>query len=332
MMKRALSLITLLTLILGACSQNSPSHVSETGPAVTIIAAKEPIQVVADGQKIALWAESSPPDALFFWRIEKGVGILEDETSEAIYYVAPQDLENSEQVVVLVEITDAEGNTATDRKIIQLIPATSESPPVPPKPTDTPTPTSTLRPTDTPEPTITPSPTHTPIPPPTPTATPEPCSLAPVHLPLTDSSISISAEFIEPVHCTTDMKPGFLASGTYTGDLSNKELWVFVIPELDLRYYVQSPDACVGLPANKSGDASGAKWNTLVSLGGPPQKYDIAVFVTEVDSESSLMLKTLLTDSCIIKSLPGYTQPEMEQFDLVEIGSITVSKTEESND
>lgn len=84
-------------------------------------------------------------------------------------------------------------------------------------------------------------------------------------------------------------------TGTYSGDLTNKELWILVYPP-DLKYYPQTLDACT----NVSVEYAGGQWSTIIRLGreGVPEAFHIVAVVTDIGSPASEAFHKYLTDGC----------------------------------
>ncbi|MCB0166650.1 MAG: hypothetical protein KDI79_20645 [Anaerolineae bacterium] len=188
------------------------------------------------------------------------------------------------------------------------------------KPVEEPTQKSTERPiTDTQTPPETPTPTagsavtDTSLPP-----SPS-CQLTSTRLPLGGPSVDVEVEITSPQHCEAGLYTTVPVGGTYTGDLTGKEIWVMVYPT-DLKFYPQTLDACLQIPS----EASGGRWQTIVNFGGPPQQYDVVAVVTDIDSEASLEFKKWLQNGCDTNTFPGYPKSRLPSG-ITEVAAITVS-------
>ena len=307
-------------LFLAGCKSSFTSPTTIPDPTVSIATP------VAPGEEVPIKMELPPQsgEVSYLWSSEDGTFKGSKIDSSAIIWIAPE-IPDTYIVYVQVIIDDTVAEKSVFITVEASLPPTftpTNTPSPSPTSTSTNTPTSTLTPTPTD--TITPTPSNTP----TNTPTPTPCPYESVHVPLPNQSTAATVEISSPLNCTqvssTEGRP-VRVSGSYAGDLTGKEIWVFVVPELALDYFVQSAEACAGSPA----DASGNRWNTLVFLGGPPQSYDIVVVVVEEGGAASQAFKARLENGCASGSLGGYTQQEMSQFDILEAASITIFKEDE---
>lgn len=141
----------------------------------------------------------------------------------------------------------------------------------------------------------------------------------PVRTPIGGPPSNIQVYFQIPSDCDTGLSKGMTVGGTYTGDLTGKEIWVLVYP-INSKYYPQTVDACLKIPA----EASHGVWRTQVFFGGPPQQYDVVAIVTAADGEASREFKQWLEDGCRTKNFPGYLKAELPGG-ITEVAAITVS-------
>jgi hypothetical protein len=155
------------------------------------------------------------------------------------------------------------------------------------------------------------------------TPTPEPICQS-TRPPLGGTPVDVEVEITSPNHCDTGLTTSMTAGGTYSGDLTGKEIWILVYPTTDKKYYPQSLDACAQIPS----DASGGLWETSVNFGGPPQQYDVVAVVTEADGEASQEFKGWLQRGCETNDFPGYLRRELPGG-ITEVDAITVSTDEE---
>jgi hypothetical protein len=110
-----------------------------------------------------------------------------------------------------------------------------------------------------------------------------------------------------------------LASGTCSPSIAG-DIWVFVWPgRAPGKGWPQSPDADKGAPATRNQE----KWSTPISFGGPPQSYEIAVYVAT--PAASRRLSELLAGWARRNSYPGMTIASLPQG-LVENQRIRVTK------
>jgi hypothetical protein len=95
-----------------------------------------------------------------------------------------------------------------------------------------------------------------------------------------------------PGEGSTVSEVNIVARGTFAQGL-DEAIWLLVWPEQvpDLGY-PQSPNAAAGLPANTN--TARLEWSVPVTLGGPPQAYDLAVY-TASDSANRRLKETLMT-------------------------------------
>lgn len=131
----------------------------------------------------------------------------------------------------------------------------------------------------------------------------------PLHPPLGGPPVNLEVKITSPENCllNNNLGPSATIRGTYSGDLSGKEIWILVYPEQALRYYIQSHDACGQRPA----EASGGQWITRAFFGGPVQHYDVIAVVTEVGNPASVSFKEQLKKQCDENDLPGNARNEL---------------------
>jgi len=133
----------------------------------------------------------------------------------------------------------------------------------------------------------------------------------------------MEVQITSPRHCDTGLATGIAASGTYSGDLTGKEIWILVYPT-DGKYYPQTLDSCKQIPS----EASGGNWRTTIGFGGPPQQYDVVAVVTDTDGEASQEFKQWLQKGCETQDFPGYLGNELPGG-ITEMDAITVSTASE---
>jgi len=140
--------------------------------------------------------------------------------------------------------------------------------------------------------------------------------------PLGGPPTNVEIEITSPRHCDRGLATSTIVSGTYSGDLAGKEIWIMIYPT-NIEYYPQSLDPCKELPSN----ASGGRWTTKVNFGGPPQQYDVVAFVTDANGEASQEFKKWLQNGCKTGDFPGYLSSELPGG-ISEMDAITVSTSE----
>jgi hypothetical protein len=88
---------------------------------------------------------------------------------------------------------------------------------------------------------------------------------------------------------------GIPLAGTYSGDLTNKEIWILVYPS-NLAYYPQSTNACASI----STPFANGQWAETIRLGreGVPEAFHVVAVVTEVGSPASEAFHNYLTVGC----------------------------------
>lgn len=134
----------------------------------------------------------------------------------------------------------------------------------------------------------------------------EPCSFAaPVREPITGSLVEAQVRITSREHCADDLPIDslFPLSGTYTGDLTGKELWILVYVPHQL-YFPQATDIC----ANQSTPLANGQWTESIRLGGPgspPETYHIVAVVAEIGGQASQAFHHYLTTGCELKSYEG---------------------------
>lgn len=135
-----------------------------------------------------------------------------------------------------------------------------------------------------------------------------PCPfVAPAREPITGSPVEAQVSITSRENCADDLPIDtlFPLSGTYTGDLTDKELWILVyVPHL--LYFPQAADIC----ANQSTPLANGQWTESIRLGGPetpPETYHIVAVVAEVGGSASQAFHNYLTTGCEQKSYQGLT-------------------------
>jgi len=137
--------------------------------------------------------------------------------------------------------------------------------------------------------------------------------------PIQGPPVDVEVAITSPGHCATGLSTPVTVGGTYSGDLTANEIWVLVYPT-DSRYYPQSVNACAQIPS----EVAAGIWRTTAHFGGPPQKYDVVVVVTETDGEASREFKRWLKEGCDTGNFLGYLRDALPTG-ISEVVSITVS-------
>lgn len=239
------------------------------------------------------------------WTHQEGKGrILDGQGTSGIIYRAPTE-PGTYKIGVKI--------TAPGTNIERSVYITVEKPP------DTPTPTATDTPIPTPTPKSTKTPTRAPKPTDTPGTTEEPTGepteepgvcdfIPPFRLPIEGPSVDVEASITSMENCTENLPraTGIPLRGTYSGNMTNKELWILVYPP-DLRYYPQSTDACRELSAQFADE----QWAEQIRLGRPDvaEAFHIVVVVTEIGSPASEDFHRYLRDGCDRGNWNGLTEP-----------------------
>jgi hypothetical protein len=161
-------------------------------------------------------------------------------------------------------------------------------------PSPSPTPTNT--------PTLTPSPTPTSLSMATSTPTSTPTTecpfTAPFRLPIVGPSVDVEASITSMDNCSDNLptSTSIPLGGTYSGDMTNKELWILVYPP-GPSYYPQSTDACRSL----STQFRDGYWTDTIVLGRPglPEVFHIVLVVTEIGSPASDAFHGYLDRGCV---------------------------------
>ena len=155
---------------------------------------------------------------------------------------------------------------------------------------------------------------------PTPGLTTLPTGLTPLHsIRVTRAPLAI---ITEPGAGFASATPNLVVRGSYAAG-TNDNIWVLVFPDqANGLAYPQSPNAAAGLPATK--DPTRLTWSVPISLGGPPQTYDIRVFTT--DAFASNALSQTLIRWVAQNFFPGLSPAELPPSGLFEQHKITISK------
>lgn len=107
-------------------------------------------------------------------------------------------------------------------------------------------------------------------------------------------------------------------SGTYSPKMA-EDIWVLVWPEkAPKRFWPQSDEADKGRPATKQE----GKWSVQCTLGGPPQRYDIAVYTA--NQAASAELSQTLKKWADAGKYPGLTKLPVG---LTEQARVTIRRT-----
>jgi hypothetical protein len=116
--------------------------------------------------------------------------------------------------------------------------------------------------------------------------------------------LDVEVSIASTPNCADNLPPAapFSLTGTYSGDLTNKELWTLVYPP-NLLYYPQSRDACAGL----STEFANGQWAEVIRLGRPgvPEAFHIVAVVTDPGSPASEAFHNYLSVGCSTGDFQG---------------------------
>lgn len=125
-----------------------------------------------------------------------------------------------------------------------------------------------------------------------------------------------------PENRSTNLPAGEViqGTGTFTGNLEGREIWILLYGS-DQNYYPQSAsDACQMLPAL----ASNGHWQVNLLLGvNPLEQLDIVATVTNADSQASQKFKDWLKTGCEKKEFPGISISDLPDG-LTEMDALTI--------
>lgn len=121
---------------------------------------------------------------------------------------------------------------------------------------------------------------------------------APFRSPVDGPPVEVQASITSIENCADDLPIDtlFPLSGTYTGDVTGKELWMLVYTP-NLLYFPQAADIC----ANQSTTFANGQWTETIRLGGPespPETYHIVAVVVDADSPASQAFHNYLREGC----------------------------------
>ncbi|MCB0167445.1 MAG: hypothetical protein KDI79_24660 [Anaerolineae bacterium] len=125
-----------------------------------------------------------------------------------------------------------------------------------------------------------------------------------------------------PNHCTTELptETPITVSGDNTETPANVTLWVLAYAP-NSRYYIQSPNACVGEPPFQLN----GRWQVPAYLGlkgGKPEWFDLVVVLA--DEAASQFLSDLIKQGCQSGSYTGIIAAQLNQLAITEKGGISV--------
>ena len=275
-------------------------------PTPTFTLNASPTTQVQAGKSVAIVAKVEPLEKLNLkWSISgTSGGTLSTKEGENVIYTAG----TKEGIDIIV----ADGTTASGVPVKQTVSLTVLPPP---------SPTATSVP-----PTATPTSTATPVPPTTApplspiaiaTATPPCQSWRP---PIGGPAVTGEAKITSQKNCATGLSTATNAqplAGTYRGIPDNLDLWILSYPP-DMKYYPQSPNACMQLPVSRSSE----RWNVNMYLGRPgiPEQFDLVAVLA--DAQASQAFKDYLKKGCDTGSYVGFSVLPPGQ--ITEMDAITV--------
>jgi hypothetical protein len=157
------------------------------------------------------------------------------------------------------------------------------------------------------------------------------CDCTLMHPRIDGDTLGITGEITSHADCERGLPTPpqtVTVSGTFTGDLTGKALWVLVYP-YNRRYYPQGAftlGECEGLvPVRITGNA----WSVDVYLGreGIPELFDIVLMVTANPSDANTRFENSLYSGCTAGNTPdSYTGVE-DVSGAVELDAILVHTT-----
>ena len=135
-----------------------------------------------------------------------------------------------------------------------------------------------------------------------PTLTPLPAAecpfVSPIRIPIEGPSVDAEVSITSMENCADNLPTAspIPLAGTYSGDLTNKEIWILVYPENILYYYPQSANAC----ASASTPFANGQWVEEIRLGSAdvPEAFHIVAVVTDIGSPASEAFHNYLTVGC----------------------------------
>jgi hypothetical protein len=254
---------------------DTPVPTDKPAPPEVQVNVGESIELQPGESKLIQAMASGEGEMQYEW-ILLGVGDLEGDTSlPAIIYIAPESVEQGSTAGVSVIVRNEGGETAKGVSISFIAP-TKELAEVP---IEEPTPESK-------EATLTPP------------ARGE-CTFPnmPFRDPIEGPPVDVEAMITSIDNCADNLPTAssIRLRGTYSGDLTNRELWVLVYPP-DVNYYPQTSDACRGLSAQ----FADGQWLETIRLGraGVPEAFHIVLVVTGADSPASEAFDAYLANGC----------------------------------
>lgn len=145
---------------------------------------------------------------------------------------------------------------------------------------------------------------------------PPPCEFISARPPIPGAAINgLKVEITPPEGCYLPAGQHKGIEGTYSGDLAERQIWVLIYAS-DRKYYPQSANACLMLPA----EADRRHWVTTF-FDRTVEQLDIVVTVADV--EASQVFKDWLKAGCDTGKFPGIPVSELPAG-LSEMASITL--------
>jgi len=271
---------TLAFMIVGCGRTPTPEPTPEPTPTPkppAFVLEVRPGTEVQAGDSVAIVAKVEPLEKLNLeWSVSgTAEGKLNTETGEQVIYTAGK--EGVDNVI-------AEGTTASGMPVKQTATLTIIG---------VPTPTAArMMPTDTPRPL-----TETPAISPEPTEKAECLFEAPIRIPIVGPPVDAEVHITSMEHCAENLPTAapIPVAGTYSGDLTGKEIWILVYPP-NIVYYPQSTNAC----ASTSTPFAGGNWAETIRLGRPgiSEAFHIVAVVTDIGSPASEAFHNYLTVGC----------------------------------
>jgi hypothetical protein len=137
-------------------------------------------------------------------------------------------------------------------------------------------------------------------------AEPSECPFVPpFRIPIEGPAVDVQVSITSMENCTDNLPTAssIPLRGTYSGDMTNREIWILVYPP-DVRYYPQSTDACRDL----STQFASGQWAEIIRLGRPgvPEPFHVVAVVTDVGSPASEAFHNYLRVGCDTGNFNGF--------------------------
>jgi hypothetical protein len=148
------------------------------------------------------------------------------------------------------------------------------------------------------------------------------CWESPLAPTVEDLLAQVVVQITEPANGAVLNSSDIVVRGTYSPAGLRDDIWLFVVPEqAGGTYYHQSPNAAAGDPATV--DRVNQRWSVPTGLGGPPQSYQLVVYIA--NEAASLALRNFLITWTQQQFFPGLS-PQQLPAGLIEKHRITVRR------